>query len=415
MKTGVFTTVNLKFYGAGASALRVEELTKYLPKYGCSVSLFSPGDLPDELRDRVKHISLNRMRRYINIPPYFPQLSNIFSKSFLPLNYIVSKLPEPSKLVSEDYDILHCHQHEAANIALMLKRWINAPILFDMHGVNALQPKLSSFPPLTHFIKTNEKVLLKNVDAISVVSYPLKRYIMNAFKVPEDKIFIIPDGADIDLMQTPIQEDAKTNLISSLGLGLGSGKKIIMYIGSFGALHGTLEMLKVIDVINHKLKNAKKEIVLVLVGGHKSFLSIMKKYIQEHDLSNVHLCDPIPHRDVPLYYSIADVLVSTYTKNKANALIVLGTKYKEYLASGKPIVATNVGFAGKTLKDNDAAVLAELGNPESIAEGILKALYDEEVRRRIVDNGKKLVTEEWSWEKSAEKAVEVYKIMLEKF
>jgi len=161
-----------------------------------------------------------------------------------------------------------------------------------------------------------------------------------------------------------------------------------MYIGSFGALHGTLEMLKVMAVINHKLKNAKKEIVLVLVGGHKPFLSIMKK---------------------------ADVLVSTYTKNKANALIVLGTKYKEYLASGKPIVATNVGFAGKTLKDNDAAVLVEPGNPESIAEGILKALYDEEVRKRIVDNGKKLVTEEWSWKKSAEKAVEVYKIMLEKF
>lgn len=413
MKIGVFTRTDLKSYGAGASALRVEELTKYLPEYGCSVSLFSPADLPDELRGRVKHISLNRMTMYVYIPPYFPQFSNIFSKSFLPLNYIVSKFPEPSKLISEDYDILHCQQHGAASIALMLKKWIDAPILFDMHGINALQPKLSSFAPLTHLIKVNEKVLLKNADAISVVSYPLKRYLITAFKVPEDKIFIIPDGADIDLMQTPVQKDAKTNLISSLGLG--SGKKIIMYIGSFGALHGTLEMLKVIDVINHKLKNAKKEIVLVLVGGHKSFLSIMKKYIQEHDLSNVHLCDPIPHRDVPLYYSIADVLVSTYTKNKANALIVLGTKYKEYLASGKPIVATNVGFAGKTLKDNDAAVLVEPGNPESIAEGILKALYDEEVRRRIVDNGKKLVTEEWSWEKSAEKAVEVYKIMLEKF
>lgn len=413
MKIGVFTRVNLKFYGAGASALRVEELTKYLPNYGCSVSLFSPGDLPDELRDRVKHISLNRIR--MDIPTHFAQLSNIFSKSFLPLNYIVSKFPEHSKLVSEDLDILHCHQHPSTSIALMLKKWINAPILFDMHGIIALQSKLlfpSSFAPLAYLTKVNEKVLFKNVDAISVVSYPLKRYLIDSFNVPEDKIFIIPDGADIDLIQTPIQEDVKTNLISSLGL---EGEKIIMYIGSFGALHGTLEMLKVIDVINHKLKNAKKEIVLVLVGGHKSFLSIMKKYIQEHDLSNVHLCDPIPHRDVPLYYSIADVLVSTYTKNKANALIVLGTKYKEYLASGKPIVATNVGFAGKTLKDNDAAVLVEPGNPESIAEGILKALYDEEVRRRIVDNGKKLVTEEWSWEKSAEKAVEVYKIMLEKF
>ncbi len=411
MKIGVFTQVNLKFYGAGASALRVEELTKYLPNYGCSISLFSPGNLSDELRDRVKHISLNRRC----IPPYFPQLSNIFSKSFLPLNYIVSKFPAPSKLVSEDYDILHCHQHEAASIALMLKKGINAPILLDMHGIWALQPRAIS--PLGHLNdylqRVNEKMLLKNVDGISVVSYPLKRYLIDSFKVPEDKIFIIPDGADIDLMQMPIQEDVKTNLISSLSLE--GGEKIIMYIGSFGALHGTLEMLKVMAVINHKLKNAKKEIVLVLVGGHKPFLSIMKKYIQEHDLSNVHLCDPIPHRDVPLYYSIADVLVSTYTKNKANALIVLGTKYKEYLASGKPIVATNVGFAGKTLKDNDAAVLVEPGNPESIAEGILKALYDEEVRKRIVDNGKKLVTEEWSWKKSAEKAVEVYKIMLEKF
>jgi glycosyltransferase involved in cell wall biosynthesis len=412
MKIGVFTRVNLKFYGAGASTLRVEELTKYLPNYGCSVSLFSPGDLPDELRGRVKHISLNGMRMHIYIPPYFPQLSNIFSKSFSPLNYIVSKFPEPSKLVSENYEILHCQQHEAASIALMLKKWISAPILFDMHGIHALQPKLSSFPPLTHLIKANEKVLLKNVDAISVVSHPLKRYLIDSFKVPEDKIFIIPDGADIDLIQTPIQKDTKTNLISSLSL---EGKKIIMYIGSFGPLHGSLDLLKAMNVINHKVKNAKKEIVLVLVGGHKTFLSIMKKHIQEHALSNVHLCDPIPHKDVPMYYSIADVLVGTYTKNMANALITLGTKYKEYLASGKPIVAMNVGFAGKTLKDNDAAVLVEPGNPESIAEGILKALYDEEVRRRIVDNGKKLVTKEWSWEKSAEKAVEVYKIMLEKF
>jgi len=160
MKIGVFTQVNLKFYGAGASALRVEELTKYLPNYGCSISLFSPGNLSDELRDRVKHISLNRRC----IPPYFPQLSNIFSKSFLPLNYIVSKFPAPSKLVSEDYDILHCHQHEAASIALMLKKGINAPILLDMHGIWALQPRAIS--PLGHLNdylqRVNEKMLLKN-------------------------------------------------------------------------------------------------------------------------------------------------------------------------------------------------------------------------------------------------------------
>jgi len=52
----------------------------------------------------------------------------------------------------------------------------------------------------------------------------------------------------------------------------------------------------------------------------------------------------------------------------------LGIALVEALASGLPVVATSVGACREVLQDGRLGVLVEPGNPEALAEGILKGM-----------------------------------------
>jgi glycosyltransferase involved in cell wall biosynthesis len=61
-------------------------------------------------------------------------------------------------------------------------------------------------------------------------------------------------------------------------------------------------------------------------------------------------------------------------------------KLSEYMASGRPIVASNLSVIKEILKDKESALLFEPGDKKSFINAINIALEDEELAQRIARN-----------------------------
>ena len=81
------------------------------------------------------------------------------------------------------------------------------------------------------------------------------------------------------------------------------------------------------------------------------------------------------------------------------------------MAAGKPIIS----FEGsaRNLEHGKTGWVVENGNISAYADAVLSLLEDTETARRLGENARRLVTSEFTWEKTAEKTEEVYEYVLD--
>jgi glycosyltransferase involved in cell wall biosynthesis len=138
---------------------------------------------------------------------------------------------------------------------------------------------------------------------------------------------------------------------------------------------------------------------LVLVGGE---LSEIRKIKDEYQLRNLILIDRQPHTKIPYYLKAADVLVLPNKKGDAmSEKYTSPLKLFEYMAAGRPIVASDLSSIREILNDKNA-VLVVPNNPHMLAGGIRKILEDQEFAGQLVSQGFSDV-HNYSWEKRTDK------------
>ncbi|RLG10453.1 glycoside hydrolase, partial [Candidatus Pacearchaeota archaeon] len=81
-------------------------------------------------------------------------------------------------------------------------------------------------------------------------------------------------------------------------------------------------------------------------------------------------------------------------------------KIYSYLNSGKPIVATKVLTHTQVLND-EVAILTK-PRPKDFANGIIKLLRNEKLRRKIGEEGRKLAERKYSYDQYLEKTKRAY-------
>jgi glycosyltransferase involved in cell wall biosynthesis len=77
-------------------------------------------------------------------------------------------------------------------------------------------------------------------------------------------------------------------------------------------------------------------------------------------------------------------------------------------------VATNVGGIPMQIENEINGYLIEPNNIEQLKNALLKLLKDERLRKEIGLRNKEKVIREYSWKKSAQKALGIYKSLLRK-
>ncbi len=230
------------------------------------------------------------------------------------------------------------------------------------------------------------------VDKIVVVSGAVKEMVLKEENVREGKIEIIFNGIDMQ----------RFNNVSDAGkkreeLQVPQGAKLIGCVGNMRPVKGHRYLVEAAKVIVPKFRNAH----FVFIGGGK-LRSDMIKMSRDLGLeSNVHF--PGIRDDIPELLACMDICVlPSLSEGFSNTLL-------EYMAAGKPIVATRAGGNSEVILDQTNGLLAKKADHKDLAEKILCLLRDEQKAERFGVEARYHAERRFSVEKMAER----YQVLLQ--
>jgi glycosyltransferase involved in cell wall biosynthesis len=102
-------------------------------------------------------------------------------------------------------------------------------------------------------------------------------------------------------------------------------------------------------------------------------------------------------------YNCADVFVLPSIQ-EGQGIVLL-----EAQASGKPVVAFDVGGVKEAVRDGETGFLAKRGSIDELADALLRLLSDKTLREKMGINGRKFVSENFTWQICADKMLVTYR------
>jgi glycosyltransferase involved in cell wall biosynthesis len=183
---------------------------------------------------------------------------------------------------------------------------------------------------------------------------------------------------------------------------------IVGYVGSLFKGRGIEILLDLASML--------PKITVIIVGGEGKYLKDLLKFINKSKLTNIILTGFVDHKKVPLYLKACDVLLMPYQKkvghrqkNIESADYMSPLKLFEYMASGKPIISSDLPVIREVLKDRVNALLVEPDNVNEWSDAIELLRNEPKLAKEIGDQAKKDV-KYYSWDNRVKRIMESLKV-----
>ena len=350
---------------AGGMNVYVRELARHLARRGISVDIFTRWTDPT----LPQILPLERHARLIHIPagPIAP----------LPKDELFAHVPQfivgvDCFAVSEriDYQIIHSHYWLSGVAGLSLARRWGAPHVAMFHTLARLKqharPEGQESPLRVEY----ERHIIAEADGIVVATDDELRQITALYGTPAGTVHIIPGGVDLDAFTPQDRSAARAMVARALDL---DDHPIILFVGRLDPLKGP-------DLLVRALAQMQSPATLVLIGGDENDPERARLITLAHDSgvsARVRMVNAIPHENLPMYYSAADVLaVASFYES-------FGLVAVEALASGTPVIAANVGGLPAIVKDGVNGALVCRRTPAAFAKRLDALLSDAPTRDRL--------------------------------
>jgi glycosyltransferase involved in cell wall biosynthesis len=188
------------------------------------------------------------------------------------------------------------------------------------------------------------------------------------------KIVVAPDAVDLErFAQLPDKDAARQKL------GMPVDARIACYTGHLYEWKGA----RTLALASRFLPD---EYLVYVVGGTAEDLASFRRFLEAERLDRVRVVGHVPPDQVPSYLAAADVLVlPNSARSETSARFTSPMKLFEYMAAGRPTVASDLPSIREVLRDEENALLVKPDDPESLARGIVALAGDEPLARRLAE------------------------------
>lgn len=248
------------------------------------------------------------------------------------------------------------------------------------------------------YYTTMIKLATKKAEKIIAVSNCTKEDLIANLNVPARKIKVIPEAADERYHVVKRTEEFDIALKK-----YGIKNKYLLYVGNYKP-HKNL--IRLVEAFAKARKNLPEEYQLVLVGPRDKRYPEVSRLVKKLGLGKaVILAGFVSEKELLILYNTAVgfIFPSLYEG--------FGLPPLEAMANGLPVIASNVSSLPEVV--GDAALLVNPEDVEEISQAVFKILTDEELRKKLRRKGLARA-KKFSWEKTAERTLEVYKRVAEK-
>ncbi len=219
-----------------------------------------------------------------------------------------------------------------------------------------------------------------------------------SFGTPLERITVAHDAIDPDEFPSMVEK----NILRET-LALPFSRPIVGYVGKYRTAglpkgvdggKGVDELMDAFVVMRARVPDA----LLLIVGLNSDELPAVRLRadllgIAEHDRV---LVEHVPHARALMYMSAADVLIMNYPNILHYARFMSPLKLFEYMASGTPIVSSDLPSVREVL-DETCARLVPPGDTPALADGIAELLSDAEQRHILARAAGERVRARHTW------------------
>jgi glycosyltransferase involved in cell wall biosynthesis len=249
------------------------------------------------------------------------------------------------------------------------------------------------FPVIDRIEQRIEEGSKRISDGVTVISSVLQQRAI-ASGVNPDRLHLLPSGVDIE--KFPLLDK---NICRKM-IGLPEDKPILGFIGF------SLWDMELLATAFERVKKQIPQAVLLVIGGgvEESANDIFKQKFKIG--ADVFLPGVIPFSEAPKYLAACDIQLLPMEDNIANRAR-LPNKLCDYLASGRPIVASNVGEGGDIVRKNRVG-MAVGGGVQKFAEACALLLQNDNLIKEFGRRAREAAITKYSYSRLTDSVLMFY-------
>jgi glycosyltransferase involved in cell wall biosynthesis len=352
----------------------VTGLSTQLLKKGHTVTILTRGVRGKQPQETIEGITILRV-------PFFP----IYPLYMKIQKILVNKL---FKTLESRFDIVHIHSPLSPTIETTL------PVIATIHTPMKTDT-LASFHENRNLRTTLWKIsgrfisyplevqLLKRANIITTVANSVAHELTQEYPTQKKTIHVVGNGIDSTLF-TPV--------------GKKSDDPYILFTGRLSYRKGLFDLIECGKHICKKYPN-----VSFVIPGSGRLASLLEQKTQDYGIADQFKFLGFVPRDelIKLYqHATLYVLPSHYEG--------LPTVLLEAMSCGLPVVATAVSGNLDVITHEKNGILVPPKSPEKLAEALSALLDNEQERKRLGENARKTIEENYTWDIISDKFITYY-------
>jgi glycosyltransferase involved in cell wall biosynthesis len=283
--------------------------------------------------------------------------------------FLAGELIAALRLVRQERpDVIHAHWLLPQGLVGAVLNWLTGiPVLVTAHGsdVYAVRGRLQ------RRLKT---WALTRVRYVTAVSFNLLREICELGLTSDVKSDVISMGVDTQRFEPSKRRD---DLVEKLGVE----RPIILFVGRLYEQKGVRYLLDAMPAVLHRFPRAT--LLVIGNGPLRDELSAQARVLKIS--GNIRFLGALPPDQLPAYYATADVFVAPSIIGESGDREAFGLVYAEAMASGCPVIGSEIGGTKELIINNKTGVLVPQKDSCALSDAICRILSNSELKTRIRD------------------------------
>ena len=290
------------------------------------------------------------------------------------------------------FDVLHAHDWLVAYAARTLKRTYKMPLVATIHATESGRNK-GIHNRSQGYVNDVEWMLTYEAGNVICNSMFMKNEISNLFGKPYENIHVVPNGINVNKFDGQERDwEFRRNYAAD-------NEKIVFFAGRIVNEKGIQVLLNAAPKIISNDHNVK-----FVIAGRGPCLDELKGLADYLGISNkVYFTGYLNDVQITKMYKAIDIATfpSLYEPFGIVAL--------EGMLSGAATVVSDAGGLNEIISHGIDGLKSYAGNPNSLADSIIEALYNDNLCKQMAENARAKVIKEFNWETISKSTMNVYK------
>jgi glycosyltransferase involved in cell wall biosynthesis len=287
-----------------------------------------------------------------------------------------------------DPDVIHCFNLDAVLPALFTAKLKKKRFVLDLCEPVYYANWNRAYQPLQTLVNVLEKEAARRVDCLLV---------HNLYQVDKFRGYGVKNVYQIGSYPN------HPGIAEAPAFSERIDDAIIGRIGSIYHDNGIEELVAAFALLVKRFPRLRLLLAGKVAPRYRETLDTLIQPIREH----VELTGAFSFSEMPALYNRIDISVMLYTRNE-QFLHVTPTKFFDSLASGVPLVTSDIGGLRQIVEQGRCGIIVDETNISDICARLEQLIKNPSLRKTLAENGLRLAREKYNWEAQERLFIEIY-------